>query len=353
MKKIILTTVCFLAALGAFAQTNYVNHIVKEGESLYRISVTYGVPIAEIKANNPDLVGDIVGLGSILKIPLKGTTTAATGPPVAFQPVPIAEYGSSGTMSVDHSKAVDMTEVVAKNPLQGPAEDEMVYVISTPEKKEVPKELSVAVNDIITKEKNPLVVEMEQIAPITHTVAKGETLYAIAKKYNQSVDVIRSWNKIKGNGIKKGDKLVIAWVKAFDEGAITTAAALMPVADVAPFVPTAPVTAFQRKYMDLAEQTSKYTLLKDSGIAIRFTDEKLSPGSSPELVALHRSAPLRSIVKVTNPVNGRSIYVKVIGRVPNNGINSEVILQLPSTAAKALNMLDGRTLVECSYFKKK
>ena len=43
----------------------------------------------------------------------------------------------------------------------------------------------------------------------THVVKKGETLSSIANKYKCSVANIRSWNGIKGNTIKVGQKLKI------------------------------------------------------------------------------------------------------------------------------------------------
>lgn len=42
-----------------------------------------------------------------------------------------------------------------------------------------------------------------------HEVKKGETLYSISKKYNVSIDSISKVNKIEGNGIKTGQKLII------------------------------------------------------------------------------------------------------------------------------------------------
>ena len=43
-----------------------------------------------------------------------------------------------------------------------------------------------------------------------HTVEKGQTLFAIAKKYNVSVDQIKKLNKLKSTSIKKGQVLVIS-----------------------------------------------------------------------------------------------------------------------------------------------
>ncbi|MBI1191674.1 MAG: LysM peptidoglycan-binding domain-containing protein [Bacteroidetes bacterium] len=42
-----------------------------------------------------------------------------------------------------------------------------------------------------------------------HTVAQGETLYSIARRYSVSVDQVRSWNQLPDNTIKIGQVLVV------------------------------------------------------------------------------------------------------------------------------------------------
>ena len=44
---------------------------------------------------------------------------------------------------------------------------------------------------------------------IVYTVKKGDSLYAIAKKYNTTVDEIKSYNNLKSNLINIGDRVII------------------------------------------------------------------------------------------------------------------------------------------------
>lgn len=46
-------------------------------------------------------------------------------------------------------------------------------------------------------------------APITYTVKKGDTLYALARKYGTSVTAIQRANNIKGSNISIGKRLII------------------------------------------------------------------------------------------------------------------------------------------------
>jgi membrane-bound lytic murein transglycosylase D len=43
----------------------------------------------------------------------------------------------------------------------------------------------------------------------THVVRRGESIFAIAKKYNCTAQQIRSWNNIKGNSVHSGKKLIV------------------------------------------------------------------------------------------------------------------------------------------------
>ncbi len=44
----------------------------------------------------------------------------------------------------------------------------------------------------------------------SHTVAKGETLYRIAKEYGVSVQDLKSWNRLPDNTIHVGQKLIVS-----------------------------------------------------------------------------------------------------------------------------------------------
>ena len=43
-----------------------------------------------------------------------------------------------------------------------------------------------------------------------HTVAKGETLFSISKKYNVSMDQLKAWNKLSNNSVQVGNTLLIS-----------------------------------------------------------------------------------------------------------------------------------------------
>ena len=48
---------------------------------------------------------------------------------------------------------------------------------------------------------------------IYHTVKAGETIFGIGKKYKVSTEEIKKWNKLKGNYIRSGQKLIVGYAK--------------------------------------------------------------------------------------------------------------------------------------------
>ena len=67
--------------------------------------------------------------------------------------------------------------------------------------------------------------------------------------------------------------------------------------------------------------------------------------------AMHNKAPMNSIIRVTNKLTNRIIYAKVIGRIPRTRYDSNVKVVLSANAAKILNAIDYRFYVEVDYHK--
>ena len=57
--------------------------------------------------------------------------------------------------------------------------------------------------------RSPARLESTQPVRLTHRVKQGETLTAIARKYDTTVQSLKEWNHLRGNGIKAGQRLTI------------------------------------------------------------------------------------------------------------------------------------------------
>ena len=76
-------------------------------------------------------------------------------------------------------------------------------------------------------------------------------------------------------------------------------------------------------------------------------------GNEPntKYLALHRSAPTGTLVQVRNDINNQSLYVKVIGKLPDTGINDQVLIRLSARAFEKLSPNGQRFRAEVSYTK--
>ena len=72
--------------------------------------------------------------------------------------------------------------------------------------------------------------------------------------------------------------------------------------------------------------------------------------SSSDLYALHREAPVNSIISVTNPMTSRTAYVKVLGKIPDF-YEENVVIVLSPAVANMLGALDPNFFVQVQYFK--
>lgn len=73
---------------------------------------------------------------------------------------------------------------------------------------------------------------------------------------------------------------------------------------------------------------------------------------SGKYYALHNTAPRGTIVKVTNPLTGRSIYAKVLDAIPQLKANANLIIKLSDAAQDALGINESRFYCELSYDEK-
>jgi hypothetical protein len=103
-------------------------------------------------------------------------------------------------------------------------------------------------------------------------------------------------------------------------------------------------TSSSSEYPGLFNQYAShgYKVSKTRGAA-NFLEDNTS--GNPYL-ALYNGAETGSIIKVTNMMNKKTVYVKVVGRVPASDASKEVILKLSNKVATELGALDEKFLVE-------
>lgn len=164
-----------------------------------------------------------------------------------------------------------------------------------------------------------------------HVVSIGETLYAISKKYEVTPDQIRNANGLADNNIIIGQKLMISQNYAVSPAADDDESIRMKktLSNAVDNVPNAP-----------------------RGVQVREVGIATTIGMQSNLdknLAMHRTAPIGSYVKVQNEATGDFITAKVIGQLQETGNNQNVLIRLTPNAFKKLNPRDSRIRASVTY----
>lgn len=283
----------------------FVLHKVEPKETLYALSRRYSVSVDQIVEANP-----------------KVETTIATG-----QVVLIPRLTSPITTTASNTKAV-------------PA--------STPPSAGAP---SASARTFTVNEKGDKL----------HVVEPKQTLYAISRMHQISVEDLKRWNNLTTDQVNIGSSLIVGkgaaaaskkpiYVPEPDDSIVpdkTAEPAIAPVAST-PAPTTTPAStataAPEKREVEEDEETGLKRVL-ESGMA-----EIIDPKSDTnKYLALHKSAPVGTIMQVKNSMNGQVVYVRIIGKLPDTGTNEKVIVRISKKASQKLGVVDSRFRVELSY----
>lgn len=174
----------------------------------------------------------------------------------------------------------------------------------------------------------------EEYIPIFYRVKRGDTMYRIAKQFfRMEMEELMARNQLISTELKSEQLLHVGWmnIKGIPEEIRTNAGG-----------PTAQrnqaMKAIYLKECNGREAT-------ESGVAHWLKSGNEAAGS----YALHRKARRNAIIGVTNPMNQRTVYVKVIGNMSNRAYEDNVKVVLSPTAAKLLGAVDERFYVKVTY----
>ncbi|MFD2720594.1 LysM peptidoglycan-binding domain-containing protein [Hymenobacter monticola] len=205
--------------------------------------------------------------------------------------------------------------------------------------------------------------------PARHTVAKGETLFGIARKYQLSPDELIRINKLPGGAVRVGQQLVLSGSGAAAEPAAAPVRAAeveaVPTTTVAKTPPPAPdkpaqvatVTpapaAEKEDRKEEREEKTERTPTRAGELLSRVVETGLGApienNVTDKYLALHKTAPVGTIMQVRNNMNGLSVYVRVIGKLPDTGENNNILVRLSPRAVQKLGTSDARFRVETNY----
>lgn len=180
--------------------------------------------------------------------------------------------------------------------------------------------------------------------------AKTETLYRVAKTYlDIPVDTIKARNRLTSDALPFGKVLNIAWIPlgGVHLGMASDTVKKAPV-EIPEALKQALLASEQLKIGYIAEQPLKKEIT-EKGIAYWDNQDRRAIRENKQLFALHRTAPIGSTLRIYNPMFRRTLFIKVIGRIPSAGYTPDVTVIVSPYCAKTLGAIDGRFHVELRY----
>ncbi len=164
-------------------------------------------------------------------------------------------------------------------------------------------------------------------------VQTGETLRSIAERFDTSTDSIKYWNDLTSEEVTIGQKLWFPY--EIDADSLAT------ITEVVDYE----TTSYGSKIRSSGE--GGITEVFEEGLARKI---ETSVGTDKYL-ALHRNLRMGTVLEVKNLMNNKKIYVRIVGKLPNTGLNENVMVRLTPVAFERLGIVDDRALVEINYFE--
>jgi LysM repeat protein len=318
----------------------FVIHKVDEKETLFAISRRYKVPVDAIVQHNKEAEKGLE-IGQIIKVP--------------YTPKPSVK-ATEGTVHTVEAKET-MFSISRK------------YGVSTDEIKQwnnlTDNSLSIGQTLIIRKKG---LTTTASPAPVIskkgiHTVGQQETIFSISKQYGISQQQLKEWNSLETNELKIGQVLYVAQpersaavVKTELEKSqdnpvkqqepVVTKKEPEPIKQEPEVVKQSPPPQ-EVPSIKISESVKNGSETIQGGLAelIEGTD------GNRKYLALHRTAPIGTILKVRNEMNNREVFVRVTGKLPDTALTDKVIIRISKSAYDRLGAIDQRFRVEVTYYK--
>lgn len=159
-------------------EINYNNYTVQKGDSLYKIANKYNTTVQEI-ININNLTSSNLSIGQILKIPAASGSNEITENYLTYTVKAGDSLYKIATLYQTSVNAIKNLNNLTNNNLS------IGQILKIPSN-----------NNIITNDPY-----------INYTVKSGDSLYAIARKYNTTVDTIKNINNLTSNNLSIGQTL--------------------------------------------------------------------------------------------------------------------------------------------------
>lgn len=316
----------------------FVLYRVEPKETLYGIANKYNTSVAELVQYNPQTETGLK-VGDVLAIPYKASHSG-----LRYHVVEKSET----LFSISRLYNISVDELKSWNTLSDNA-------INVGDKLRVSAPRSEATG------KEVVVNQQEQSKPvnyagkIVHSVKEKETLYSLARMYDTTVEKIREWNSLSGNELSVGQKLIVGTTNALPDNKR---------------IMRGNNAGAERRRRDYAYNSDPMAISQigdptqedlqgaapelDGSVVRKITELGMAEGITDDLntkkyLALHRTAPIGTIMQVHNEMNNLSVFVRIVGKLPEVAENDKVIIKISEKAFHKLGAYGQKFPVRLSY----
>lgn len=189
---------------GGWTSTGGTTITIREGETLYNLSKRYGVPVSEIRKANSFSASRVLKTGEKVTIPNYVYSPSAAISAPDNNPKTRAASAHTGYLGAPNT---DFVAVPTKRP-------QVVAAVSptgVTQDRQTPRYVPKGHVSPPTQQTSPdysiITSSVDQAG--SYTVRSGDSLSAIASRHGTTVSKLKSANRLTGNSIRSGQKLVI------------------------------------------------------------------------------------------------------------------------------------------------
>lgn len=192
--------------------------------------------------------------------------------------------------------------------------------------------------DTSTAAENTTIPNLSPDEYTVYKVGKGETLAIVSKRFRISTGTIKRANGITDDtdSLEEG-----ALIKVPNEELppVTRSVTLSDIISDDESTAVSPAPELPANRYGIREMTEK-------GIGVWIEDLNQAGGN---MLALHKTAPVGTVVKITNPMTNRTTFAKVVGKFTDTAETKDAIIVISKSAANLIGVLDRRFQVEIAY----
>ena len=311
----------------------FVIHKIDAGETLYGISKRYAVTVEQILEYNP-MADAGLEVDQILKVP--------------YVPRSARKKHANGDMHIVAEKET----LFSISRQYGVTIDELKQWNNL-------SESGIALGqELIVKGKRQVVAPVNtqvvvKSARTTHTVAAKETMFSITRQYGIARDQLKEWNNLQNDELKIDQVLFVAQPMYSKNQTETVPIAKLDSGKNAPIQ----IKSTEPKITDRPAEAVPTIKISEQ---VRGSDEIVETGiaeliegteGNRKYLALHRTAPVGTILKIRNEMNSREVFVRVMGKLPDTGLTDKLVIKISKSAYDRLGAIDSRFRVEVTYYK--